>query len=111
MHAAIESDLSPDNIKELVKRADEKYLCALDNDGYTPLHMAVDYKRCQRGQLELVAALVKKENSALDIKTSPPGKLFVYMYHEYTRELFKAQKDDHEGLDHTGEGHKLRGAK
>ncbi|KAK2595809.1 hypothetical protein QQS21_006573 [Conoideocrella luteorostrata] len=47
----------------LVNRADPATLASKDADGNTPLHLAVEYKRCREGQLSLVELIVAKSDS------------------------------------------------
>lgn len=58
------------------------------HDGLTPLHLAVEYKRSDESQVEIVAALIERGPGALD-RIKGPGQSqkvqTVYQYYESTR--------------------------
>lgn len=73
LHLALENNR--DNVEYLVqKMVSEKIitdaLATQDRDGDTPLHIAVDYKRCRPAQIDLVESLVRCSDAALEIKNS-----------------------------------------
>jgi ankyrin repeat protein len=74
---------------KLIQRASEATLCATDQDGLTPLHIAVEYQRASEAQLSVVRALIAHGDGALDEFTTSPKGLSVYEYHQYTRSLVK----------------------
>jgi ankyrin repeat protein len=61
-------------------------LKALDENGLTPLHLAVEYPRCDEPQLKIVEALINKCDKALEMTYEHPklGLLSPYRYHELT---------------------------
>ncbi|KAL1988643.1 hypothetical protein VTN96DRAFT_8343 [Rasamsonia emersonii] len=69
----------------LIKKAGENTLCAKDDEGNTPLHLAVKYERCTDKQLKIVEELVERCDRAMDIRTDEPHFLSPYRYHEHTR--------------------------
>jgi hypothetical protein len=73
----------------LIQKATEATLSATDQDGLTPLHLAVDYQRASEAQLDVVRALIANGGKALDKFTTNPKDLSVYQYHQYTRSLVK----------------------
>ncbi|KAJ2990249.1 hypothetical protein NUW58_g3043 [Xylaria curta] len=91
VHEAISNKLSAkddDLIKFLIERADTDTLLALNQDGLTPLHLAVEHKRCVEKQVEIVEALIGRCDKALDKTYEHPkrGTLSPYLYLEYTHE-------------------------
>ncbi|KAK0610002.1 hypothetical protein B0T17DRAFT_658553 [Bombardia bombarda] len=106
IHAAIHYDLaygktsgSLEATLKLINMASETTLCAKDQDGCTPLHLAVDYARCKPSQLVIVRTLIAQGDKALDELTAKPGDLSVYQYHQYTRDQL------YQKSAHTGGGH------
>lgn len=85
IHAAIYYSLREEETIELVKNASEATLCSQDQDGLTPLHLAVEYDRCDEPQLRIVQTLIAQGDRALDEFTSKPWDLSVYQYHQYKR--------------------------
>jgi len=94
VHQAIanKATLKDDDLAEfLIRRSSEETLLALDQSGLTPLHLAVEYKRCDEAQVRIVKALVEKCDRALDTTVLVKKKglkqkipLSLYKYHEYT---------------------------
>lgn len=58
LHLAVEKDV--DFLPDLIQRAEPLTLCAKNNDGNTPLHLAVDYAHCRPNQLSVIEAIVSK---------------------------------------------------
>lgn len=85
IHTAIYHGLNEKTTLSLISGASETTLCAADQDGLTPLHLAVEYSRSSEAQLAVVQALLVRGNGALDKFTTNPKDLSVYEYHEYTR--------------------------
>ncbi|KAI1288067.1 hypothetical protein F5Y03DRAFT_401844 [Xylaria venustula] len=83
IHKAIIKGLSPELTINLVNIASDKLLQATDGENCTPLHRAVEYDRCTEAQLDVVKALLKRGDSALD-KRNKAG-LSVYQHHFKTR--------------------------
>ncbi|RYP17551.1 hypothetical protein DL765_004440 [Monosporascus sp. GIB2] len=97
IHQAImkKSSSKDDNLlKFLIERADADTLCAVDENGLTPLHLAVEYKRCDDAQLKIVQALVEKCDIVLDKSYKHPekGLLSPYLYHELTYQEAKQRE-------------------
>ena len=84
IHLAIKSDLKPELIIELIAKVTEEDLRRRDAAGLTPLHLAVEYKRCTEARLDVVKALLELGDSALDVGTKA-ADLSVYRYHFSTR--------------------------
>jgi len=85
IHISIYHSLKKEFTVRLIKAASEKTLCAVDQDGLTPLHLAVEYPRCSETQLTIVKTLIEYGDGALDVFTKNPKGLSVYEYHYYTR--------------------------
>ncbi|KAI0437606.1 hypothetical protein F4803DRAFT_565896 [Xylaria telfairii] len=83
IHKAVRDGLSPNLTIALVNKVSNKVLKDVDGEGCTPLHRAVEYKRCTETQLGVVKALLEKGDSALDVKNK--AGLSVYQYHFSTR--------------------------
>ncbi|KAF4546015.1 uncharacterized protein LTHEOB_4667 [Lasiodiplodia theobromae] len=81
---------------KLIERVrDRETLRAQNNDGKTPLHIAVEWDRCTESQMGVVRALVAACDAALDVNVGTdvdPAQLSVYRYHEKTRK--EAKKAD-----------------
>ncbi|KAI0099322.1 hypothetical protein GGR51DRAFT_396279 [Nemania sp. FL0031] len=90
IHAAIFHNLDEAYTLRLVEKASEETLCMRDQDGLTPLHLAVQYSRCSESQLRIVRALIARGDKALDEFSTNPKDLSVYMYHQYTRDKTEA---------------------
>lgn len=77
-----------DLVKFLIDKADSDTLCAYDENGLTPLHLAVEYSRCDEAQVQVVQALVEKCDAALDrtYKHRDKGPLSPYLYLQLTHE-------------------------
>ncbi|KAF4451630.1 hypothetical protein F53441_5486 [Fusarium austroafricanum] len=78
----------------LIDKADPKTLTAKDEDGNTPLHLAVEYKRCKRDQLDCIKNIVEKADSEV-LASGPSGdfnnsELSPYLYH---RESVRKARD------------------
>ncbi|TGJ87155.1 hypothetical protein E0Z10_g1618 [Xylaria hypoxylon] len=83
IHKAIRDGLSPKLTIDLINKVSNKVLKDVDGEGCTPLHRAVEYKRCTEAQLNVVKALLERGDSALD-KRNKAG-LSIYQYHFSTR--------------------------
>ncbi|KAI0382948.1 hypothetical protein F5Y04DRAFT_251481 [Hypomontagnella monticulosa] len=83
-------------IKFLIEKAEADTLRAIDENGFTPLHLAVEYKRCDEAQLEIVKALVERCDEVLDMTYKHPekGRLSPYLYHELTYEEAKQKEKE-----------------
>jgi hypothetical protein len=87
IHRAITTNLEPSLTRKLVEKA-PNLLSAQDVAGLTPLHHAVDYKRCLKGGFRrVVETLLHHGGGALDKRTHPPDAFSVYQYHMHTKTL------------------------
>lgn len=84
IHVAIRRNVTPKLAVSLIKYAGEKTLCAKDDKGNTPLHLAVAYERCTNAQLAIVKALIQQCDKAMDERTEAPNSFSPYQYHEHT---------------------------
>lgn len=79
IHWAI-NNLSQDLTVRLIHKAeDDACLLAVDSQGYTPLHRAVEYPSCLK-KLEIIKALLKYGDKTLDVRCREG--LSVYQYYE-----------------------------
>jgi nucleoside phosphorylase len=85
LHVAIKKNVNPDLTIFLIEHAGEWALCAQDDMGKTPLHLAVEYERCTDAQLQVVKALIRRCDKAMNKRTIEPNCFSPYRYHEYTR--------------------------
>ena len=92
VHAAIQKGVAPELVIFLVNKASEKVLCHQDSHGHTPLHLAVEYNRCTKEQLQIVEALVKRSQEAMYKRSDGDAYLSPYLYHMHTRP--KVQADE-----------------
>ncbi|RAK99153.1 subtilisin-like protein [Aspergillus ibericus CBS 121593] len=93
IHAAIQHSLNKDCTLKLIRKASDITLSTSDNNGLTPLHLAVDYDRSSASQLDIVRALIARGGGAFDKYTTNPPDLSVYEYHNYTREKSHRRAD------------------
>lgn len=83
LHVVIRKMVPQEHVLDLIKRASHGTLCAQDNKGNTPLHVAVDYNLCLDGQIKVVEALVNKSDEAMGVVNA--NGMSPYRYHEETR--------------------------
>ncbi|KAI8675461.1 Peptidase-S8 domain-containing protein [Fusarium keratoplasticum] len=74
----------------LVDRADPLTLAAKDANGNTPLHIAVEYKKCRREQLTIIERIVNKSDQAI-LEGPPLGDfnkegMSPYLHHKETKQ-------------------------
>ena len=91
VHAAIQKDVAPTILIPLINKASKKVLCLQDSQGRTPLHLAVEYNRCTKEQLQIVETLAKRCQEAM-YKRSKDAYLSPYMYHIHTRPKAQAEQ-------------------
>lgn len=105
LHLAMISAISPQSRKTIIDRAPVEMIHMLNSSGLTPLHLAVEFKRCTPEQVNVVERLLGHELAlkALVKKTDIPhspdkNHLSAYQYHEYTRRI---SQDNGEGRSST----------
>lgn len=99
VHAILTSSLPRDLMIRLIEKSTNEALKAQDEKGLTPFHLAVEYKRCQQGQLKVIEALLKQGSDALDLYTKYPTRMSVYQYHEHTRQDDEANSRKRQSSD------------
>ena len=106
LHIAIKEDLP--FLNDILTRIgqDEEVFNQIDEDGNTPLHVAVDYTRCKPGQFDLVKRLVKSSRATLAI-TNKNGQLPPLRYHIHTRCEEEKKKNDLRGIMKNPEADKI----
>lgn len=60
LHLAIEKNLDLGVLRSLAEKASITALCAQDNEGNTPLHLAVKFDHCRADQISLIRFMVDK---------------------------------------------------
>jgi hypothetical protein len=80
----------------LIDKAKPEAFAAKDDDGNTPLHLAVEYKKCKREQLDFIKQMVEKGDPAI-VAGGPDSdfnkdKLSPYLYHKES--VRKAQEKE-----------------
>ncbi|OTA02293.1 hypothetical protein A9Z42_0026610 [Trichoderma parareesei] len=69
----------------LIDKAEPTTLAAKDGDGNTPLHLAVEYKKCKKEQLDIIQKIIAKSDVA--VQRTPNGDfnndgLSPYLHHK-----------------------------
>lgn len=82
LHVAIRKMVPQTHVLYLISLAGPETLCVQDNQGNTPLHVAVDYALCVDDHLKIVQALIAKSDAAMDL-VNKKG-MSPYRYHEET---------------------------
>lgn len=85
IHAAIRKSVTPEIAVFLINKASKEVLCLQDTQGNTPLHLAVEYKRCTKEQLQVVETLAKRCKGAMYKRSKGEACLSPYLYHMRTR--------------------------
>ncbi|KAJ4244398.1 hypothetical protein NW762_014526 [Fusarium torreyae] len=92
---AKKEDLRRDMIKIMCSFVPDQMFTVRDARGRTPLHLAVEYERCYKGQVGVVEELLRRGPQALEVPI--PVTLYsssthsVYQYHMHTRRQFEAK--------------------
>ncbi len=84
IHAAIQG-MSAKYTTGLIKKASKRVLCIQDIQGNTPLHLAVEYERCNEEQLQIVQTLAERGESEAMNKRTKETCLSPYLYHIHSR--------------------------
>ena len=89
IHMAIQEGLATELVITLIARSNQETLSQKDGAGLTPLHHAVDYRNCKKGQLEVVQALLERGDAALDVEGGADGsdRLSPFRHHEETKKV------------------------
>ena len=90
VHAAISKSVAPELALFLISKASEEVLCLQDSDGNTPLHIAVEYKRCSKEQLQIVELLARRCKESMHKRSLGEACLSPYLYHVRTRKEAQA---------------------
>jgi ankyrin repeat protein len=81
----------------MIENSSPETLCAHDDKGLTPLHLAADYARSDDSQLNIVKSIVDRCPRTMDLTYEHKGMglLSAYRYHEmtYQRGLEKAARE------------------
>ncbi|KAL2871407.1 S8 family peptidase [Aspergillus lucknowensis] len=89
IHATIYHGVDETITVEFIQNASAETLRARDANGFTPLHLAVDFVRSSAAQLRIALALLGRDDGALD--GDGDRKPSVYQYHQQT--LAKGKQD------------------
>ncbi|RSL48086.1 hypothetical protein CEP54_013099 [Fusarium duplospermum] len=94
-----------ETIKTLIDKASAETLTMQNQDGFTPLHLAVEGKKCTPQQLIIVKKLIETCEAALDVRGNK-GKtdLSPYQYQQATYEEFRRKQPKQLGDRKTGHG-------
>ena len=94
LHWAMHRAIDPELITIMTSFVPAAMFITSDDQGRTPLHVAVEYERCSAAQISIVNALLVRGRGALGMKLSDKnGRFNAYQYHEYTRREREIQKD------------------
>lgn len=69
----------------LIEKADPETLAAKDGDGNTPLHLAVEYKKCKKEQLDIIQKIIAKSDIVVQHNENGDfndNGLSPYLYHK-----------------------------
>jgi ankyrin repeat protein len=90
LHTAVAETKSNTIIIGLIKRVKSPATyCAKNDDKLTPMHLAVDFERCNARQLEVVDAMIEHWDSALDVNvlsedSHSSEERSVFRHHQWT---------------------------
>ena len=103
IHIAIKGGLNTKQVITLIGKSNEEILAQKDGAGLTPLHYAVDYKNCKKGQYEVFRALLERGDAALDMEGGGGVSLSPFRYHEETKRVEKSgirelEREKHQAL-------------
>ena len=90
LHTAITNKFNDDDdnlVKFLINKSSSETICAPNEFGLTPLHLAVEYPRCDAAQVQIVRSIVEKCVKSLDAtyEYKDKGPLSPYRYHQETK--------------------------
>lgn len=83
IHVAISQNLQSDLTVELIKKASKDTFGCQNDRGLTPLHLAVEYKRCTSSRFKVVQALIEYGDIAFDRFTKEGDS--IYQWHVESR--------------------------
>ncbi|KAF4466269.1 intracellular serine protease [Fusarium albosuccineum] len=86
---------SVETIMMLIDKASNQTLTKQNNEGFTPLHLAVNGRKCTPQQLDIVKALVKKCEAALGLRGYKDKQTdwSPYQYHRKTYEEWRKKQE------------------
>lgn len=100
LHTALTSEFSTEEHREKICRAicsfvPEEMFSITDHRGRTPLHLAVEYGRCCKTQVNIVKELLRRGPQALYVDILNYNRTYysVYQYHESSRRAAQSQFD------------------
>ena len=103
LHIAIRKNLAcaENMVKRIVAKdanAAKKILSARGVEGNTPLHIAVEYEKCRKGQDKFVQLLLNASDSALGLENNPHGSsksgFSPLRYHQDTYSRYKTRNEN-----------------
>lgn len=83
----------------LIEKADPETLAAKDGDGNTPLHLAVEYKKCKREQLDIIQKIIAKSDIVVQHRENGDfndNGLSPYLHHKENVRKAQAKEKDKE---------------
>ncbi|PNP43868.1 hypothetical protein TGAMA5MH_04151 [Trichoderma gamsii] len=83
----------------LIEKADPETLAAKDGDGNTPLHLAVEYKKCKREQLDIIQKIIAKSDIVVQHNENGDfndNGLSPYLHHKENVRKAQAREKDKE---------------
>ncbi|THV53899.1 hypothetical protein BGAL_0039g00110 [Botrytis galanthina] len=119
LHVAVENEVP--FLLSLVEQAGSKTLSARDEEGNTPLHLAVEYRRCKPNQLRVIQEIIRKcdsemqDRKGLDKSSENPmynnAKMSPYSHHVFTALNYQTEKAKkaHDNGSSSTTGHDKKG--
>ncbi|KAH8131127.1 hypothetical protein FP744_10007985 [Trichoderma asperellum] len=83
----------------LIEKADPETLAAKDGDGNTPLHLAVEYKKCKKEQLDIIQKIIAKSDIVVQHNENGDfndNGLSPYLHHKENVRKAQAKEKDKE---------------
>ena len=100
--AIISKSIDTELIIKVIEKASKGSLAAKNQWGRTPIHEAVDFKKCTESRLRVLEALMEYGDSALDEITDKPDYYSVYEWHHATRRKFEETEKARGDKEKTG---------